>query len=153
MSKIKLLSIAVIALLAVNVGVIGFLLMRKPPMPPGRMPPGKSEGPKKIIADRLRFDKNQVAAYEILIHEHQQSLKGLKDSISTTKNNLYQCLNTDSFNNKDSLINRLGLLQKQIESLHFEHFIQIKKLCRPEQMEQFYMLTKDLAIYFTTEKK
>jgi periplasmic protein CpxP/Spy len=154
MSKIKLLSIAVIGLLAINIAVIGYLLLRKPPMPPIGMPQSeKKEGPKKIIIDKLHFDKEQVTAYEALIVGHRESVKGLKDSISNTKNNLYQSLKTENFTGKDSLIHLLGFLQKRIELVHYEHFTQIKKLCKPEQMADFNTLTNELAFYFTTEKK
>jgi periplasmic protein CpxP/Spy len=154
MSKLKLLTIAVIGLLAINIGVVSFLLLRKPPLPPaGRPSVRKENGPKKLIIERLHFDKDQVAAYEILIARHQVSVKGLKDSIIDTKNSLYQCLKKETFDDKDSLINVLGVLQKRIESVHFEHFTQIKKLCKPEQIEDFNKLTKDLGMYFTTEKK
>lgn len=154
MSKIKLLTIAVIGLLAINIGIVGFLLLRKPPMPTKGMPQAEQkEGPKKIIIDKLHFDKEQVAAYEALIVEHRKSVKGLKDSISNTKNNLYQSLTKETFTGKDSLINLLSVLQKRIESVHYEHFTQIKNLCKPEQMADFDKLTNELALYFTTEPK
>ncbi len=153
MSKIKLLSIAVIGLLLTNAGIVGFLLLKKPPVPIEGMPPGKREGPRKIIIERLHFDKAQVAEYELLIKEHRKLVRELKDSISDTKNTLYQSLTTDNFNGKDSLTGLLSMLQKRIESVHYDHFAQIKKLCKPEQMEAFNKLTNDLAYYFTTERK
>jgi periplasmic protein CpxP/Spy len=153
MSKVKLLSIAVIGLLVINAVVVGFLLLKRPPAPAAGGPPGRKEGPKKIIIERLHFDKSQVAEYEMLITEHRVSVKGLKDSISNTKNVLYQSLKTGGYDGKDSLINLLSALQKRIESVHYEHFTQIKKLCRPGQMEDFNTLTNELAIYFTTETK
>jgi periplasmic protein CpxP/Spy len=153
MSKIKLLTIAVIGLLAVNTGIVGFLLLRKPPIPAEGMRPGKPEGPKKMIIEKLHFDEAQVAAYETLISEHKKSVKELKDSISDTKKNLYQSLKTESFAGKDSLVNVLSALQKRMELVHYEHFAQIKKLCKPEQIEAFNALTNELAFYFTTEKK
>jgi periplasmic protein CpxP/Spy len=154
MSKLKLLSIAVVGLLLINLGTVGFLLLRKPPMPPNRMPQAEQKGgPKEIIIEKLHFDKEQVIAYEALIVEHRELVKGLKDSISNTKNNLYQSLKTETFVGKDSLINILSVLQKRIELVHYEHFAQVKKLCKPEQMGNFNNLTNELAVYFTTEKK
>jgi periplasmic protein CpxP/Spy len=153
MSKIKLLSIAVIGLLAVNIAVVGFLLLRKPMHPEGIPQAEKKEGPKQIIIDKLHFSKEQVVAYEAIIVEHREAVIGLKDSISDTKNNLYQSLKTETFAGKDSLINLLSDLQKRIELVHYNHFTQIKKLCKPEQMRDFDKLTNELAIYFTTEKK
>jgi periplasmic protein CpxP/Spy len=154
MSKIKLLSVAVIGLLAINIAVVGFLLLRKPPMPPkGMHQAEEKKGPKQIIIDKLHFDKDQVVAYEALIVVHRESVKELKDSISDTKNNLYQSLKTETFADKDSLINLLSALQTRIETIHYEHFAQIKNLCKPEQMGDFNKLTNELAFYFTTEKK
>ncbi len=153
MSKIKLLSIAVIGLLAANIAVVCFLLLRKPMHPEGMPQAEKKEGPKQIIIDKLHFSKEQVVAYEAIIVKHREAVKGLKDSISNTKNNLYQSLKTETFAGKDSLINLLSDLQKRIETVHYEHFAQIKKLCKPEQIEDFNNLTNELAFYFTTEKK
>jgi periplasmic protein CpxP/Spy len=153
MSKIKLLTIAVIGLLAVNIGIVGFLLMKKPTVDAKADETVKKEGPKKIIIDKLHFDKEQVAAYETIITQHRTAVKVLKDSISNTKNSLYQTLKIETFADKDSLINLLSILQKHIETVHYEHFMQIRKLCKPEQIEDFNALTSELAFYFSTEKK
>jgi periplasmic protein CpxP/Spy len=153
MSKIKLLTIAVIGLLVVNIGVVGFLLLKKPPMPPKAGPAAKREDPKNIIIDKLHFDKDQVAAYETLITAHRESVKALNDNISNTRNRLYQSLKTETFTGKDSLITLLSVLQKQMEYVHYEHFTQIKKLCKPEQINDFNALTSELAFHFSTEKK
>lgn len=161
MSKIKLLTIAVIGLLLINIGIVGFLMMKKSPMPPkGRPPigmegklPGKQDGPKKIIAERLHFDKEQVVAYDKLIAAHQISVKALNDSIKIAKNNLYQSLQSENLAGKDSLVNLLGVLQKQIELVHYEHFARLKKICKPDQLNDFNELTKELARFFAPGKK
>jgi hypothetical protein len=54
--------------------------------------------------------------------------------------------------NKDSLENKLGELQRQIETVHYNHFTDIKKLCKPEQLENFNALTHDLAKFFAPER-
>ena len=56
MSKIKLLTLAVVGLLIVNVGLLTFLFMNKPMRPPGRGGQG-NEGPKSLIIEKLDFDK------------------------------------------------------------------------------------------------
>ena len=160
MSKIKLLSIAVIGLFIINIAVVGFLMFRKPPTPPGGTPPmgqegrppGQNEGPKKVIIEILHFDKEQAAQYEILIEQHQTIIKSLNDSIKDVKNELYSSLNKENFTGKDSLIAKLGLLQRRIELTHYEHFAAIKKLCKPEQLENYASLTKELARFFAPGK-
>jgi periplasmic protein CpxP/Spy len=153
MSKIKLLTIAVIGLLVVNIAVVVFLVTRRPGMDLKKNGPAKQEGPKQIVIDKLHFDQAQTAAYERLITEHRMAIRGLKDSISNAKQRLYESLKSDDFILKDSLINVLSVLQKRIESVHYEHFIEIKKLCKPPQIDAFNALTNELAFYFSTEKK
>lgn len=154
MSKIKLLSIAVIGLLAINFGILGFLFLRKPPMRegPGSLGPPE-ERPKHIIIERLHFDKEQVTRYEQLISEHRNKIRVLDEEIRATKNNLYSTLNDDSSLNRDSLETRLGEIQKEIETTHYNHFADIKKLCHPDQLKDFNRLTADLAKVFAPGKK
>ena len=152
MSKIKLLTISVIGLMIVNLGMVAFLLMQKHPFRPDGRPPMEQKGPKAIIIDRLHFDKEQTVQYEHLIEEHQTAIKSLNDSIKTVKNNLYQSLSNENDSVKDSLITTLGLLHKQIELTHYEHFAAIKKLCKPDQLEYYNSLTKELAQFFADKK-
>ena len=160
MSKTKLLTIAVIGLLIINIAVVGFLILKKsphprdgrPPMAEEGMPPRRKDGPKNIIIDKLHFDKEQSAQYESLIKQHRVIIKSLNDSIRDAKNNLYSSLINDSFTGKDSLIAKLGLLQRQIELTHYNHFAAIKKLCKPDQLEDYTALTKELARFFAPGK-
>jgi periplasmic protein CpxP/Spy len=154
MSKIKLLSIAVIGLIIINITFVCFFLLRKPSMPTfGMQQPERKEGPKEIIIDKLHFSTKQAMDYDAIIKEHRASIKQLKDTVSDTKNKLYQSLKTETFIVKDSLINILGILQKRIETVHYNHFVQIKKLCNPAQLAYFNNLTNELAFYFSTETK
>jgi hypothetical protein len=150
MSKIKLLSFAVAGLLLLNLGTLAFLFFNKPSKPAG---PTGEEGPKRIIIERLGFDKEQIVAYENLIKNHQQAIRKLRMEIGKTKNNLYSTLTGETQMNKDSLETRLGEIQKQVEEVHYNHFSDIKKICRPQQMDAFNSLTKDLAKYFAPGKK
>jgi hypothetical protein len=113
----------------------------------------KDGGLQKIITERLHFDKEQVAAYEKLIAEHQVAVKANDDSIMQAKNNLYQSLQSETFTGKDSLVNLLGALQKQVELIHYEHFAAIKKVCKPDQLENFNKLTNELSRFFSSGKK
>lgn len=152
MSKLKLLSVAVIALLLINVAIVGFLLFRKPPHLPEGRPPTAQAGPRQIIIDRLNLNAEQVGAYDKLINAHQVLINQLEDSVRVLKNDLYQTLNDESFAGKDSLIIRLGEIQEQIELTNYNHFGALKKLCRPDQLDKFNKLTNDLAGFFATKK-
>lgn len=153
MSKQKLLSVAVILLLSLNLGMIAFQFFQKGPHGPQDRPPMREDGPKNIIAERLHLDEEQIAQYEKLIKEHQTAIKILDDSIRNAKNNLYQSLTLDNFDGKDSLIQTLGALQNKIERTHYNHFASIRQICKPEQLEAFNKLTHDLAGFFAFPKK
>lgn len=151
MSKMKLLSIAVIGLLILNLGIVGFLFFSKPLRPhdrPNGRPPFERVKPQKEIIERLHFDSDQVRQYEILIEAHQASIRALNDSIRNVKSMLYLMLNAENISDKDSLIETLGSLQEGIERIHYDHFAKVKKLCRADQLSDFEELTTRLADFF-----
>ncbi|WP_255156847.1 Spy/CpxP family protein refolding chaperone [Ferruginibacter sp. HRS2-29] len=150
MSKLKLLQIAVIGLLLINMAVLAWLFYGKPDRPPLGM--AGREGPADIIIERLHFDKQQVQAYDDLIQQHRSAIRRLDGEIRETKNELYKTLTKDASPTKDSLQEKLGALQKEIETVHYNHFLDIKKLCKPSQAAYFEQLTDDLAGYFSPVK-
>ena len=113
----------------------------------------EKEEPKYVIMDRLHFNKEQVEKYVGLILEHQSAIKKLGDEIKSVKNNLYRTLADENFAGKDSLIEQLAILQKQVEQIHYDHFAAIRKLCTPDQVSDFNKLTNDLARFFAPGKK
>ena len=153
MEKTKLLTITVIGLLLLNLGSLGFLFLSSPK---GNRPPpheGRPE-PKEIIIEKLHFNAAQQKDYTKLIQWHRGEIKNLDKNIRQTKNELYTLLSKSEVNvkTKDSLIILLNSYQKQIEETHFKHFQDIKKLCKPEQQDNFNDLTEELGRIFAPNK-
>jgi hypothetical protein len=148
MEKTKLLTITVIGLLLLNFATIGFLFLNGPKG--NRLPHLDRQEPKAVIIEKLHFDTNQQKEYDKLIQWHQGEINQLDDQIRQTKNELYSGLSEKEINikTKDSLITLLNSYQKQIEETHFKHFQDIKKLCKPEQQEDFKMLTEEMSRIF-----
>lgn len=153
MTKLKLLSISVIGLLILNVCIVGFLFLRRPPAQLQGPPPFEVDGPKNKIVEVLQLDREQVLEYEKLIDHHKKAIKLLDDSIKVTKSNLYKTLAEEDSSMKDSLIIRLSTLQKEIETTHYDHFLKVRKLCKPEQLDRFNRLTHELANFFGSKKE
>lgn len=102
--------------------------------------------PKNIITEKLQFDDQQIVSYQKLIDQHRKDIRENDIKILTIKNELYSYLNNKgSASTIDSLISEIGLTQKQIEEIHFNHFLDIKALCKPEQLSNFYSLTEELT--------
>jgi protein CpxP len=148
MEKTKLLTVAVIGLLLINFGTLGFLLTRgKGHRPPREV--GRPE-PKEIIIHKLHFDGAQQKEYAKLIQWHRGQITQLDENVREAKNDLYRQLNNAEVNikTKDSLITVINSNQKQIEATHFKHFEDIKKLCHKDQLEDFNYLTEELSRIF-----
>ncbi|TBX66993.1 periplasmic heavy metal sensor [Flavobacterium silvisoli] len=152
MEKTKLLTIAVIGLLLLNLATLGFLFLNGPKghRPPMEGPPMGRPKPRTIIIDQLHFDALQQKEYDQLIEWHQATISQLDRNIRQTKRALYsQLMQTEvNLKAKDSLIAVLNGYQKQVEATHFKHFEDIKKLCRQDQLKDFNDLTEELARIF-----
>lgn len=148
MEKTKLLTISVIGLLLLNLGTLGFLFLTGQQQHRG--PHEQGLRPKDIIIEKLHFDAAQQQEYEKLIDWHQHEIRKYDDSIREVKNELYQQLSLQQTDVKvkDSLTTLLADYQKQIEATHFKHFEDIKKLCHPNQMQDFDALTQELGRLF-----
>lgn len=147
MEKQKLTTFSIIALLLLNLGTLGFLLFSGPKQ--GHRPPHGRPEPRAIIIEKLHFDTQQIKAYEQLIDEHRKKIDAIDEKIRDTKNSLYALLNSNDSASKNSLITALGNYQKEIETTHFNHFADIKKLCKSNQMADFEELTEELSRLFS----
>jgi protein CpxP len=146
MNKTTLLTIAAVVLFLLNIGVISFLIMNKPPRP-------GEEGPKRIIIERLRFNTEQADRYEDLIEQHKREIGPINDEIAATKNQLYKTLPSPDPVKEDSLTALIGRLQERMEHIHYRHFLAIKQLCRADQRNDFDALTNDLSEYFSPKER
>jgi protein CpxP len=141
MSKIRLLTIAVIMLLIINSAMLLFVVFK--PNKPRERP--LENGPKNIIIERLQLDKNQVIEYEDLIKTHQAKVKYLNEEVRKTKNQLFKCLVSNNDIEAKILQEKIGALQIEMEENHYSHFAALKKICKPNQIENFNKLSLDLA--------
>lgn len=150
MNNSKILRITVIAILAINIAIIGYLLINKEAFFENKPPK-----PREIVVAKLGFNSNQIKQYDVTITKHQNTIRALDDSIRKTKNELYARLkeNSTEIDTNDSLVFQINNYQKQIEITHYNHFIEIKKICKPEQLEKFNALTNELSKIFSGKRK
>jgi hypothetical protein len=155
MEKTKLLTITVIGLLVLNLATLGFLFISGPKghKPTHDLPEGR-QIPREIIINRLHFDVNQQKDYDKIIQWHRGEIKKLDSEIREAKIELYSQLKESQLDLKvkDSLIAVINTNQKQIETTHFKHFEEVKKLCNKDQLEDFNELTEELSKLFSPNK-
>lgn len=149
MSKLKLLKILVIILVVLNLGLMAFLLLGRPKHPHQQ---GREMGPqpKDVIIERLQFSAEQIELYDNLISKHRAEIHKLDHKLRSLKNDLYS-----NISNNDSIpeleLVELNRLQSQIERTHYNHFLDIKSLCKADQLAAFQDLSKELAKMFASQ--
>ena len=137
----------IICLLLISNFVIFFFVIKKPKE--GFNP----DGPKNIIIEKLQFDDKQIVLYQKLIDQHRKDIKENDAKILSLKKELYSYLNTKGNEIKiDSLTSNIGKIQKNIEDIHFKHFLNIKELCKPMQLAYFEELSENLTEVFNQKK-
>ena len=146
MEKTKLLTIAVIGLLLLNLCTLTFLFLQQPIGKPPRPPK-----PDVFIIEKLQLDAQQQAQYQTMVKTHQQQIGATRDSIKQIRNILYKqlLLPPNQRTQVDTLITQFGAKQQHIEQLNFAHFNDIKQLCKPEQQANFSLLVDELAKLFS----
>ncbi|RXR19008.1 hypothetical protein EQG63_06070 [Flavobacterium amnicola] len=151
MNKSKFLYLLVVIMLVINVGIISYLFFTDgiPLLNKGK------EMPREIVIKKLVFDDQQIKAYDLLIKGHQQKIRFLNDAIRAKKNELYSHLkdNATPISENDRLVKQIANYQSQIEITHYNHFLDIKKICRPEQLENYNELTTELAKIFSHPRR
>ena len=146
MNKQRFYIIVIFGLLLSNLILIGFNGFQKK----DRRPPHPDDNPKNIVISKLGFDNAQIIAYEALIKGHQNNISERDRTIHELKNQLYDELKNEVINTRvDSLTAEIANYQKQIEQLHFKHFQDIKKICKPEQIDNFNRLVNDISTIFS----
>lgn len=149
MTKVKLLIIAVVVLVLVNIGALSALYFGRP----GHHGPPHGEGPKAIVIERLHFDADQVKAYEVLIKEHRAAIDRLDGRMMKDRELLFQGLKSAEPLAQDSLLAVIAEVERTIESTHLAHFREIRDLCRADQLPLFEDLVDDLAGLFNGPRR
>jgi periplasmic protein CpxP/Spy len=145
MTKTRFLYLVIAVLLLCNAGT--WLVLAKGPGPLFH-----GEGPKKLIADKLRFSQTQKIQYDALIEQHRAAIRAKETELQGAKTELYALLNENNAPQKDSVVARIGQIHEAIEQVHFAHFQAIKALCTPEQDPLFKALTGELEVFFRKKR-
>jgi len=142
MNKSKFIHYIALFLFISNLVLAAFLYLGKPKQ-------HKKEGPKKIIIERLHFDDDQIKQYEALIDKHQIDIKGKEKQLMEVKEKWYlELLQPKREMLFDSLQEEIKSIQADIEIIHFNHFHDIKKLCRADQQKYYEEFVKDITKLF-----
>ncbi len=140
---------ATIILAALNVVLLAIIGFSNPDCPPIQAPRGGSgeeERLTRLLKEELGFDQAQVETYLASRALHREQVRVIKDDIQRIKQQMFDGVLNDGSAAvlSDSLLRLTIDMQTTIEHLTFEHFLALKKICRPEQQARLHVLIHEL---------
>ncbi len=150
MEKKQLTRFIILVLVALNLSLILFIYLgsKNHPHPP-------HIGPQHHIESKLNFTESQKQEFALIIQKHQKNIRSMEKERFLLKKKLYKLLTIPSINTqpKDSLIDLLSKTNKKVEEIHFNHFLELKAICRKDQLSKFNELSLEFPTYFASPMK
>jgi periplasmic protein CpxP/Spy len=142
------LLVLVAILFLTNIATLSIIWFKKPrPHNPTNDPRKKEKRMGQFMVDQLKFDTVQAAAYWTLRDSLVTKQRPVMDSIRNAKLSFFDMLNQSNIN--DSMLaarsNEITYLQKRLDLLTFRHFQQVRTLCRPDQLQKFDTVIKEIV--------
>lgn len=128
MSKLKVYQIATAGLLLLNVILLAFIIFA--PKPDGNGPPLR-------VMDHFGFDTAQDEQFLALADAHKAQIKAANDQQAELLQQYFLQLTSDEATNPGPLPPGIGTLEREKINSTYEHFLDIKKMLRPEQQAAF----------------
>ncbi len=147
MEKKKLTRFVILILVVLNLSLILFIFSgSKNHLHPPHI------GPQHHIESILNLDESQKKEFAYIIKKHQKNIRLMEKERFSLKNKLYKLLTIESKNTqqKDSLIDLLSRTNKKVEEIHFNHFLELKGICKKEQLSKFNELSLEFSQYFAS---
>ncbi len=147
-AKNKSLIAVIIFLLITNIAMLVFLLFFNTS---GKRMRGKEDGISAFLKKEVQFDEKQMDAYKTIKDKHIQILKPAFEAMRTAKdsfyNLLYQAQTTDSMVAQKAAA--ISNKQTFLDVSMLQHFKNVRRLCKPEQLPKFDSLFKNVIQRFT----
>jgi hypothetical protein len=115
----NILKYFVIAALLINATTLIFFWLKRPA--PKRI--------ENIIIDELKMDNQQQAIYTMQHRAHHHLHDSLLQLIAAQRRILY----AQKQSANDTILQKIGALQQEIELVTHKHFIDVRNICTPEQ--------------------
>jgi len=149
MDRIKLLSISVIVLFILNIATISFVFFGtksrcggKPNRHHHQKHMEGKHNPSMMISEKLKLDDAQTIELNQLFEAHKSKIESISDQIQDQKKGLFDLLKSDIRDEKlkNEILDKISTLEREKDALMFDHFENVKALCKPEQKEDFIKL-------------
>ena len=151
------LLVLVAILLLTNIATLSIYWIKKPDHDggPGRDPGNREKKMGQFMIDQMKFDATQEASYWKLRDSMIAIQKPVMDSIRSSKKRFFDLLNQPDAT--DSMLiahtNQIADLQKRLDLVTFRHFQNVRAICRPDQLQKFDTVIKEIVNRMTPFKR
>jgi len=144
------LGLVVILLVLLNLTTLTMLWIGRPErQAPLRGPRNLIEEQHRIqqlLKEELGFDEAQIEQYLQMRRKHGERVRQLDEEIRQLKKQMFDEVLQENPQPtlSDSLLKLTQEKQLQIERLTFQHFLDLKKICKPEQQDKLKLLMHEM---------
>jgi Spy/CpxP family protein refolding chaperone len=141
MNKLRFLWATIILLLLLNLGTLAWLFYSHNKQE-GRRPPG---GAADFIVEQLQLDQQQQEQFFELRKQHRATIRQAQEEDKNLHDTYFGLLKTDNPDKKlvDSVAVLLAAQRSRMEAANFDHFAQLRKICRDGKQKQLFDETID----------
>jgi len=152
----KLLIKLIILLVVMNIAIVGFFILTKPPRQfDGRRPDRNINEVFGVLKDELQLNVTQIEQLKTLREDFFMKESKLMKTIKSQRDSMNELMfnaQTDTFLVK-AVAKRVSENEFKMEMLRFEQAKTLKTICTPAQMKKFESLVIDIRDYFKPRKK
>ncbi len=146
MNRTRFLTWSVVLLLLLNAGTLLYLFMSHRMDKNERMsPPGK--GSADFIVEKLKLDAPQQEQFADLRRQHQDAMYSIQKKDRELHDMYFGLLKSDDpdMAKVDSVSKLIAEQRSQLESATFDHFRQLRNICRDDQKKLFDATIDEIA--------
>ncbi len=140
---------AIVLLLCLNVATIGWVVRKLETIPSSR------QNPERFMARRLALTPQQLGQYQQSRSQMRRHTKPHEDSLRTLRSTLFGRIKQPAISDKEinRLLEQMNRHNSQITRLRFQHWQQVRALCKPDQQARFDQLINRIERGITTPRQ
>lgn len=106
------------------------------------------------MAEKLQFDEAQKEQLKALREKQHDAMKANMDQLHALRQQEGKLLAEEPLNQEaiDQLADQIGQVHKSMNLQFVAHMLEVKKLCKPEQVKNFHQLMMDMNHHMGRDK-
>ena len=147
MKQENLLKYGIWGLILLNIGLLSYIFLDRRKHHRRDFSP-----PWLIFSERIGFDSQQQTTFDSLRTIHMNSLDSLRKASVPLRTRLFGLLDSAALDTTKfvSLMDSITQNRREQELRTFEHFRDVRAICRPDQMDKFRDAMRDVSKFMSS---